>query len=121
MTSTLRTSSSRTPRRLLQAPPPDPTSMIQQNVISYLATYVIATNQDASATTLITETRGLSGQQWRYCSRDPWEGDGIRPFSDIITNFSTIATPLYLLRNPQNHQQNNITVHTKHCLFLRMR
>lgn len=60
MTSTLRMSRNGALHRLLQGPS-DPTSMIQQNVISYLATYVIATNQDASLTALITETVRLSG------------------------------------------------------------
>jgi hypothetical protein len=37
-----------------------PPSPLQHNVISYLATYVIATNQDTSPTTLITEALTLS-------------------------------------------------------------
>jgi len=44
----------------LRKVPSTPTYQLRHNVISYLATYVIATNQDASPTTLITEALRLS-------------------------------------------------------------
>jgi len=74
--------------------PSTPTYPLRHNVISYLATYVITTNQDASPTTLITEALRLSQITMALLLSEAigggrW-GDGISSFSAISTNIAIL-------------------------------
>jgi len=76
-------------------PPPTSTYPLRYNVISYLATYVIATNQDASPTTLITEALRLSQITMALLLREAIGGEG---WGDGISSFSVISNNNAILR-----------------------